>query len=197
MSDTARSKPDPATPVASDASTPAGSRATAPAKSSTAIPARAPGMACWYVRVACEEDVAEVAAAVTELLLELGATPPAMRDMQATTHSLVSDGDVGVVLVAEAEGELVGVLAASWQTAIHVAGRYALIQDLWVHRSWRSRAIGADLLAALVDLAGGRQISRIEVGLPSERFAGLRATAAFYRANGFAPLGARMRRLIE
>jgi branched-chain amino acid aminotransferase len=197
MSDAARSKPDAATPVASDASTPAGSGATAPAKSSTAIPARAPGMACWYVRVACEEDVAEVAAAVTELLLELGATPPAMRDMQVTTHSLVSDGDVGVVLVAEAEGELVGVLAASWQTAIHVAGRYVLIQDLWVHRSWRSRAIGADLLAALADLAGGRQISRIEVGLPSEHFAGLRATAAFYRANGFAPLGARMRRLIE
>jgi GNAT superfamily N-acetyltransferase len=197
MSETAPSKPNAATPVASDPSPPAGSGASAPVKSSAAIPARAPSMACWYVRVACEEDVAEVAAAVRELLLELGATPPAIRDMQATTHSLVSDGDVGVVLVAEAEGTLVGVLAASWQTAIHAAGRYALIQDLWVHPSWRGRAIGADLLAALSDLAGGRQISRIEVGLPSERFAGLSATAAFYRANGFAPLGARMRRLIE
>jgi GNAT superfamily N-acetyltransferase len=195
MSETARSKPDPA--AGSDNATPAASNMTAPAESGAAIPAIAPGMACWYVRVACEEDVAEVAQAVTELLLELGTTPPTLHEMQTTTRSLVSDGDAGVVLVAEAEGRLVGVLAASWPTAIHVAGRYALIQDLWVHPSWRSRAIGADLLAALADLAGGRQISRIEVGLPSERFAGLSATAAFYRANGFAPLGARMRRLIE
>jgi GNAT superfamily N-acetyltransferase len=197
MSETASSKPNPATPPGSDSATAAASNVTAAAESGAAIPAMAPGMACWYVRVACEEDVAEVARAVTELLLELGATPPALQEMQATTRLLVSDGDAGVVLVAEAEGGLVGVLAASWPTAIHVAGRYALIQDLWVHPSWRSRAIGADLLAALVDLTGGRQLSRIEVGLPSERFAGLSATAAFYRANGFAPLGARMRRLIE
>ena len=36
-------------------------------------------------------------------------------------------------------------------------------------------------------------MARIEVGLPRERFAGLDATAAFYLANDFTPLGARMR----
>ena len=30
-------------------------------------------------------------------------------------------------------------LAASWQRAIHVPGRYATIQDLWVTPAWRSR----------------------------------------------------------
>jgi len=164
---------------------------------SDATPGAEPGAVCWYVRVACEEDLPAVAAAVTELLLELGATPPAPQAMQATARSLLSDVDAGVLLVAEAESIVVGVLGASWQTAIHVPGRYALIQDLWVHPAWRSRTIGADLLATLSDLAGGRQIARIEVGLPHESFDGLGATATFYRANGFTPLGQRMRRLIE
>ncbi len=135
--------------------------------------------------------------AVGALLVEIGGTPPAAAAMAATARALLADGDAGVLLLAEADDELVGLLAASWQTAIHVAGRYALIQDLWVHPGWRGRAIGADLLAALSDLAGGRQIARIEVGLPRESFAGLAATEAFYRANGFTPLGARMRRLLE
>ncbi|MGO9320845.1 MAG: GNAT family N-acetyltransferase [Solirubrobacteraceae bacterium] len=160
-------------------------------------PGAEPGAVCWYVRAASEEDVPAVAAAVTELLLELGGNPPAEPAMHATARSLLGDGDAGVLLVAEAGGALVGVLAASWQTAIHVPGRYALIQDLWVHRAWRSRAIGAELLAALSELAGGRQIARIEVGLPRESFAGLGATEAFYRANGFTPLGPRMRLLLE
>jgi GNAT superfamily N-acetyltransferase len=156
-----------------------------------------PGAACWYVRAAFEEDIPAIASAVSALLEELGGKPPVIAAMHSSAHSLIADGDLGVLLVAEAADTLVGLLAASWQTAIHVPGRYALIQDLWVHPSWRSRAIGADLIAALSDLADGRQITRIEVGLPQASFAGLDATEAFYRRNGFTHLGSRMRRLLE
>ena len=115
--------------------------------------------------------------------------------MQAATRALIEDRDAGAVLVAELDGELVGVLAASWQTAIHIPGRYALIQDLWVHPAWRSREIGGDLVRALCELAGDRQIERVEVGLPRDSFAGVHATEAFYLRNGFVRLGTRMRRL--
>ena len=97
------------------------------------------------------------------------------------------------MLVAESEGTLVGVLAVSWQVAIHVPGSYALIQDLWVQRAWRSRAIGGALLEALVGLARERGLDRIEVGLPRDGFAAIAATERFYRANGFVALGQRMR----
>jgi GNAT superfamily N-acetyltransferase len=169
---------------------------TTPARGSRATPDIEPGALCWYVRAAGDEDVPAVVAAVSALLLEIGGKPPAAEAMSATTRTLLADGDAGVLLVAEAGDELVGVIGASWQTAIHVPGRYALIQDLWVHPAWRNRAIGADLLAALIDLAAGRQIRRIEVGLPQQDFAALDATESFYRANGFTPLGARMRRLL-
>jgi GNAT superfamily N-acetyltransferase len=100
--------------------------------------------------------------------------------------------------VAEAGGEdggtIVGVLAASWQHAIHVPGRYGTIQDLWVHPEWRSRAIGCDLIEAFCDLARREGAKRLEVGLPRESFARIGATEAFYRANGFEHLGPRMRR---
>ena len=39
---------------------------------------------------------------------------------------------MGALIVAEAGAEIVGVLSASWQRALHVPGRYATIQDLWV-----------------------------------------------------------------
>ena len=163
---------------------------------SAKAPRSEPAAVCWYVRGACDDDVPAIAAAIAELLRELGATPPDTPAMQASARALIADGDAGVLLVADAEGTLVGVLAASWQTAIHVPGRYALIQDLWVHSDWRSRTIGAELLGALCELASGRQITRIEVGLPRESFAALAATEAFYANNGFAPLGPRMRRLL-
>ncbi len=169
---------------------------TAPDADPRKTPGAQPGEVCWYVRAAGDEDLPAVVAAVSALLLEIGGTPPTAGAMSAAARSLLADGELGVLLVAEAGAELVGVLGSSWQTAIHVPGRYALIQDLWVHPAWRSRAIGADLLAALVDLAAGRQIMRIEVGLPQPSFATLGATEAFYANNGFTALGPRMRRLL-
>jgi GNAT superfamily N-acetyltransferase len=148
------------------------------------------------VRAASLQDVKAVAAAVRELLLELGGSPPVATAMEATARELLEDDHAGALFVADTEGALVGVLAASWQTAIHAPGRYALIQDLWVDPSWRSRAVGAALLGALFERAREREITRVEVGLPHERFAGIRATQAFYHAHGFAPLGPRMRRLL-
>ncbi len=105
-----------------------------------------------------------------------------------------NSGDSVTVPPAHALGSLVGVLGMSWQSAIHTPGRYALIQDLWVHREWRGRGVGAGLLAALFELARGRGAVRVEVGLPRESFAGIAATEAFYIANGFTALGPRMRR---
>jgi GNAT superfamily N-acetyltransferase len=160
----------------------------------------APGLArrqaSWRVRAAAGDEVPAIAAAVGELLAELGATPPSARAMEAAARVLIHDRHTGAVLVAESEGALIGVLGASWQNAIHVPGRYGLIQDLWVQPSWRGSGVGAGLLAALFELAHERKLARVEVGLPREHFADLAATEAFYVANGFTVLGARMRRSI-
>lgn len=152
--------------------------------------------AACTVRVATEVDAPAVATAVSELLVELSGGGPPPAALEEATRQLARDEGMGALLVAEAEGEdgIVGVLAASWQHAIHVPGRYGTIQDLWVHPGWRSRAVGRELVTAFCELAREVGASRIEVGLPRESFAQIRATEAFYRANGFEHLGPRMRR---
>ena len=149
------------------------------------------------VRPAGDGDVAAVALAVEELLLELGGRRPAREELEAEIRAVLEDPGVGALIVAEAEGEIVGVLSASWQRALHVPGRYATIQDLWVDPDWRSRRVGAALVDELVALCGKQGVARIEVGLPRESFDAIRATEAFYLGNGFEQLGPRMRRLIS
>jgi GNAT superfamily N-acetyltransferase len=151
----------------------------------------------WHVRKANPADAAAVAGAVAELLRELGSTPPPPQALEAAAREAIEDPRVGAVILAEAGGELVGVLGASWQSAMHVPGRYAVIQDLWVARAWRSRAVGRALLDALCETARELGVPRLEVGLPREGFAAIESTRAFYRANGFEPLGERMRRRLQ
>jgi GNAT superfamily N-acetyltransferase len=153
--------------------------------------------ASWLVRRASRKDVSGVVVAVQELLLELGGSPPSTPVLEEVVRELVGDRDAGAVLVARAGERVVGMLAASWQLALHVPGHYALIQDLWVDSAWRSRSIGADLVTALVDLARERKVTRIEVGLPRESFRRIKATEGFYLDNDFMPIGSRMRLAIS
>jgi GNAT superfamily N-acetyltransferase len=169
----------------------AGAQPGAPARSA---PATEPHP---RVRAATHDDVAAVAAAIESLLVELGGERPARTELEAAARRLVDDPSAGALFVSEADGEIVGVLAASWQHAVHVPGRYGTVQDLWVDPAWRSRAIGHDLIEALAALAHEQAIGRLEVGLPQESFAAIRATESFYLANDFAPLGPRMRRLLS
>jgi GNAT superfamily N-acetyltransferase len=149
------------------------------------------------VRAATVDDAPAVASAVEELLIELGGERPSPTALEEGARRLAEDPSAGALLVAEDEGRVVGILAASWQYAIHVPGRYGTIQDLWVHPDWRSRALGRELVLALVREAADVGVPRLEVGLPQESFAGLDATERFYRENDFTPLGPRMRRLLS
>jgi GNAT superfamily N-acetyltransferase len=149
------------------------------------------------VREAGADDVEAVAAAVEALLLELGGRRPERSDLEAEVRALLDDPEGGSVLIAEADGTVVGVLSASWQRAIHVPGVYATIQDLWVDEDWRSRGVGAELVEAVASQARARGVSRLEVGLPRETFAAIASTESFYKRNGFEHLGPRMRRLLD
>jgi GNAT superfamily N-acetyltransferase len=148
------------------------------------------------VRAATAADAGAVATAVEALLEELGGRRPERAAVEAEVAALIEDAGVGELLVAEGDGAVVGLLAASWQRAIHVPGRYATIQDLWVDPRWRSRGVGAELVAALAARAREQGVARLEVGLPSEDFAALEQTEAFYRGAGFEHLGPRMRLLL-
>jgi GNAT superfamily N-acetyltransferase len=148
------------------------------------------------VRAALVDDAPEVADAVRALLVELGGAPPDAATMETAARTAILNEDAGTVLIAEAADTIVGVLAASWVEAIHALGRYALIQDLWVDPGWRSAGVGAALVSALIADASSAGITRIEVGIPRDGFAGLGATRRFYERNGFGAVGTRMRRSV-
>ena len=165
-------------------------------EAATRSPASGPGEIGWDVRPARTDDVPAVAAAVAALLAELGGTPPARGALEAETRAHIEDPSLGIVLVAAAGDELVGVLTASWARAIQVAGRLLTIEVLWTRRGSRDQGVGAALVEALAVAAAAEGAGRVEVGLPRESFPALRATERFYLANGFERLGPRMRRAV-
>lgn len=167
--------------------------AVAPAADPAACAAGGVDAASWRVRPALPDDLPGAVAGITALLGELGGSAPPGAALHRAAHLLLEDACAGELLVAVVDARVVGVLGASWTHAIRTAGRHAVIQELWVDPAWRSRRVGAEMIAKLVELTRARGVGRIEVGLPTARFESLAQTRDFYAEIGFEQLGERMR----
>jgi ribosomal protein S18 acetylase RimI-like enzyme len=150
----------------------------------------------YKVRRATHEDVPEVIQGVIELLIEIGGNPAPAEHLERAARDLIDHPAGGAIVVAECERRVVGLLGASWQSAIRVPGRYGLIQELWVAPAYRHLEIGKALVDELARIASEQGVERLEVGLPGERYADVAATESFYERNQFKAIGLRMRRLL-
>ena len=118
-----------------------------------------------------------VAAAVRELLLELGGDAAAAGGARGrAARALIEDPRRRRAAARRGDGERSSACSArAGRRAIHVPGRYALIQDLWVAPAVaRPGDRAPSCCCALFELARERGIARVEVGLPSRA---LRRTA--------------------
>lgn len=140
------------------------------------------------VRLATANDRDAALRLVVSLLLELGGTPPA-DDLGPVFDYLVAGDDAGFVVVGENGNRPVAVCTVSFVQALRAAGRYAIIQEMYVEPDARSSGVGMAVLRFALEqaVAGGCRL--VELGTP---FAGDRQIA-FYRRAGFTEVGARLR----
>ncbi len=129
---------------------------------------------------------------VDALLVELGEENEGS-DVSAAAAALAQHDpfEHGALLALDGEGVEIGVATWGESFALYASGRYGVIHEMFVHPSVRSSAVGASLIAAVLELARDRGWKRVEVTAPeSPRW---RRTRAFYERNGFVFSGPKLR----
>ena len=142
------------------------------------------------VRIASNGDREAALVLVSKLLLELGGTPPTPESMAPVFESLCSEnGDAGFIALGEVNGRAVAVCTVSYLRALRTRGTYAIIQEMYVEREYRSTGVGMEVLKFALDHAVANGCQTVELGTP---YHGERQIQ-FYRRAGFTEVGARLR----
>ena len=141
------------------------------------------------VRLATRDDRDEAIRLVRGLLIELGGSPALAEELHGVFEELVSKGDARFVVIGEEDGTAVAVCTASFQKAIRTAGRYCILQEMFVEPEYRSSGAGRAVLDFALEhaVAKGCQVVELETPRIGER------QMQFYERAGFSNVGARMR----
>lgn len=141
------------------------------------------------VRLATPADRDAVLRLVRSLLIELGGNPAPAETLHGVFDELASGREAGFIVIAEENGDAKAVCTASFVQAIRTAGRYAILQEMYVEPASRSSGMGRAVIDFALEHAAASGCQVVELGTPrnGER------QIEFYERVGFVNVGARLR----
>lgn len=100
--------------------------------------------------------------------------------VEANLPPMLEDDDY-LLLVAEGEGQVVGLLTLHLRRTLFHPTSVALVDELVVDRAWRNQGVGRRLMAEAIRAARARGACEVEVSTERSN----QAAQAFYRRLGF------------
>lgn len=132
--------------------------------------------------------------ACIELLQELRAADRGPLSVDAgEVFDQLLDGVRGQVIVAEDDGELLGLASVTYNLAMRYGGEYCQLEELVVDPAARGKKIGALLVETVIVNARDRGCSEIGAYL----VAATEHNRTFYEKFGFEAVGTEMRQVLD
>jgi N-acetylglutamate synthase-like GNAT family acetyltransferase len=114
------------------------------------------------VRLATEDDVAQILPLVRELVTSYKETVPNEQDMiKIVSQQIASDNHEYVI--AESEGHVFGCLLVCFYLSTWAAAPYAMLQDFYIEDVQRNQGVGSTMFAYARDRARIRGCARIDM----------------------------------
>ncbi|TAN41033.1 MAG: GNAT family N-acetyltransferase [Nitrospirae bacterium] len=134
------------------------------------------------VRPALADEVPALCRLLSELFeIEADFSPDAEKQARGLELLLNDENGSSIVLVAEKNGEIIGMCSAQTVISTSEGGPAGLLEDLIVSRAHRGKGTGARLLAAISAWGASRNISRIQLLRDMDNAQAL----DFYHTNGW------------
>jgi len=125
------------------------------------------GVKTMKIRKATAEDERQI----IELLNQFPPSDQTTADVEAvrnTFHRIIENSELGSILVAEENGDVIATIALSYPTAMHCGGLYTCIEDFIVAEQARGRGVGGHLVKAAIAEATEKGCYEIQVNNPSD-----------------------------
>lgn len=120
------------------------------------------------IREATMNDQAEVFSLLRQLMISATAESPINQPSAVETFRKVVEEEQGTILLADEDGQILGMLTLSYPMAIRCGGIYSCIEEFVVNEQARGKGVGGKLLKAAIQKAAEKGSHELQVNRPSE-----------------------------
>ena len=120
------------------------------------------------IREATIKDQEEVFDLIRQLMTSANMESPINQPSSIETFRQVIEEEKGTILVAEEDGQMLGLLTLSYPMAIRCGGIYSCIEEFIVTEQARGKGVGGKLIEAAIQKATEKDCYELQVNRPSE-----------------------------
>jgi len=120
------------------------------------------------IREATIKDHEEVFDLIRQLMTSANMESPINQPSSIETFRQVIEEEKGTILVAEEDGQMLGLLTLSYPMAIRCGGIYSCIEEFIVTEQARGKGVGGKLIEAAIQKATEKDCYELQVNRPSE-----------------------------
>lgn len=139
------------------------------------------GESAMKIRQATIEDSAVIAQLITQLIEASGYEDLVSPEQIEKSLRKMADSDVYQVLLAEDQGQIVGLLSLNFRHTLFHPALSAFIDELVVEQGHRRQGVGQQLIAEAIERCRAAGCCEIEVSTEQSN----KAAQKFYRQHGF------------
>jgi GNAT superfamily N-acetyltransferase len=133
------------------------------------------------LRIATNEDIYQLSRLLEVLFLQEEEFTPNAALQEAGLKAIISNPQVGEIMLAEANGNIIGMVSLLYTVSTALGARVAILEDMIVDPSRRGCGVGSKLLEFALQISRERGCARITLLTDASNF----DVQRFYERFGF------------
>lgn len=119
------------------------------------------GVAALNMRIATDEDIGRLSRLLEILFSQEQEFTPNAALQEAGLSAIISNPQVGEIMLAEADGKIIGMVSLLYTVSTALGARVAILEDMIVDPDFRGRGVGSRLLEYALRISRERECARV------------------------------------
>ena len=106
---------------------------------------------------------------------------PDLKKQKIGLEAIINNPEIGEILVLKGDGNILGMVSLLYSISTALGGKVAILEDMIIHKDYRQKGLGKELLGEAIRFAKGRNCLRLTLLTDFNNDAAIN----FYRQFGF------------
>ncbi len=113
------------------------------------------------ISIAALNDLPELTELLNDLFTQDIEFVPDLKKQKSGLEAIINNPEMGEILVLKGEGKILGMVSLLYSISTALGGKVAILEDMIIHKDYRGKGLGKELLGEAIRFSKGRNCLRL------------------------------------
>lgn len=113
------------------------------------------------ISIACSNDLPQLIELLNDLFTQDIEFVPNLKKQKMGLEAIINNPEIGEILVLKGDSNILGMVSLLYSISTALGGKVAILEDMIIHKHYRQKGLGKELLAEAIRFSKERNCLRL------------------------------------